>query len=60
MKRRDLIKKIEAQGAALIRHGGKHDWYQNPATPRSQVALGNAMFVFEAVLRTVRVVIVRG
>ena len=32
MKRRDLIRKIEAQGSVLIRHGGKHDWYQNPAT----------------------------
>ena len=30
MKRRELIKKIEAQGGVLIRHGGKHDWYQNP------------------------------
>ena len=32
MKRRELIKKIEAQGGVLLRHGGKHDWYQNPAT----------------------------
>ena len=32
MKRRELIKKIEAQGGVLIRHGGKHDWYQNPET----------------------------
>ena len=32
MKRRELIKKIEEQGAILIRHGGKHDWYQNPTT----------------------------
>jgi mRNA interferase HicA len=32
LKRRDLIKKIEAQGGVLIRHGGKHDWYQNPVT----------------------------
>jgi len=32
LKRRELIKKIEAQGGVLIRHGGKHDWYQNPAT----------------------------
>jgi len=30
LKRRELIKKIEAQGGVLIRHGGKHDWYQNP------------------------------
>ncbi|MGC2353919.1 MAG: type II toxin-antitoxin system HicA family toxin [Candidatus Udaeobacter sp.] len=32
MKRPRLNKKIEAQGALLIRHGGKHDWYQNPVT----------------------------
>jgi mRNA interferase HicA len=32
MKRRDLIKKIEEGGAVFIRHGGKHDWYQNPKT----------------------------
>lgn len=27
-----MIKKIEAEGAVLIRHGGRHDWYQNIAT----------------------------
>ncbi|MBC8244831.1 MAG: type II toxin-antitoxin system HicA family toxin [Verrucomicrobia bacterium] len=32
MKRRDLIKKVEALGCSLIRHGGKHDWYQNNET----------------------------
>jgi mRNA interferase HicA len=32
VKRRDLIRKIEAGGGVLIRHGGKHDWYQNPET----------------------------
>jgi mRNA interferase HicA len=32
VKRRELIKKIEAQGATLIRHGGKHDWYLNRET----------------------------
>jgi predicted RNA binding protein YcfA (HicA-like mRNA interferase family) len=32
LKRRELIKKIEAQGGVLIRHGGKHDWYQNAVT----------------------------
>jgi len=36
VKRRDLIRKIEDQGALLIRHGGKHDWYQNPRTHISQ------------------------
>jgi hypothetical protein len=32
LKRGELIKKIEAQGGVLIRHGGKHAWYQNPVT----------------------------
>jgi len=36
MKRRDLVRRIEESGAVLIRHGGKHDWYQNPATGVSQ------------------------
>jgi predicted RNA binding protein YcfA (HicA-like mRNA interferase family) len=29
MKRIDLIREIEARGCVLIRHGGRHDWYQN-------------------------------
>jgi predicted RNA binding protein YcfA (HicA-like mRNA interferase family) len=32
VKRRDLVRTLERQGAVLIRHGGKHDWYQNPVT----------------------------
>jgi predicted RNA binding protein YcfA (HicA-like mRNA interferase family) len=36
MKRRDLIKKVEELGAVFIRHGGKHDWFQNPKTRISQ------------------------
>jgi len=36
MKRRDLLKKIEEGGAVLIRHGGKHDWYQNMTTKVAQ------------------------
>ncbi|MEE9171035.1 MAG: type II toxin-antitoxin system HicA family toxin [bacterium] len=36
MKRRDLIKKLKEMGCVLIRHGGKHDWYQNPQTRVSQ------------------------
>ncbi len=36
MKRRDLIQKLEALGCELIRHGGKHDWYQNPRTRMAQ------------------------
>lgn len=36
MKRRDLIRAIEDGGAVFIRHGGKHDWYQNPRTRVAQ------------------------
>jgi predicted RNA binding protein YcfA (HicA-like mRNA interferase family) len=36
MKRRDLVGKIEEGGAIFIRHGGKHDWFQNPQTKISQ------------------------
>ncbi len=36
MKRKDLIHAIEEIGCVLIRHGGRHDWYQNPATKISQ------------------------
>ncbi len=36
MKRRDLIRKIEESGSVFIRHGGKHDWNQNPKTKFSQ------------------------
>ncbi|MCL6099862.1 MAG: type II toxin-antitoxin system HicA family toxin [Bacteroidetes bacterium] len=36
MKRKELIKEIEKNGCVLIRHGGKHDWYQNPQTRISQ------------------------
>jgi mRNA interferase HicA len=36
MKRKDLIRAIEKVGCILIRHGGRHDWYQNPETKISQ------------------------
>jgi len=36
VKRKDLIREIEKSGCILIRHGGKHDWYQNPLTKISQ------------------------
>ena len=36
MKRLDLIRAIEKLGCVLIRHGAKHDWYQNPVTGVSQ------------------------
>ncbi|MGD1070498.1 MAG: type II toxin-antitoxin system HicA family toxin [Bryobacteraceae bacterium] len=36
MKRTDLIRRLEESGCEFIRHGGKHDWYQNPRTGISQ------------------------
>jgi mRNA interferase HicA len=36
MKRVDLIKTIEGFGCQLVRHGAKHDWYQNPTTQIAQ------------------------
>ena len=36
MKRRELIRTLERQGAVFIRHGGKHDWYQQPVTKACQ------------------------
>ncbi len=36
MKRRDLISRLEEMGCIFVRHGGKHDWYQNPITKISQ------------------------
>jgi mRNA interferase HicA len=36
VKRADLVRILESMGCVLIRHGGKHDWYQNPHTKVSQ------------------------
>ena len=36
MKRKDLIKELENIGCILMRHGRRHDWYQNPQTKISQ------------------------
>jgi predicted RNA binding protein YcfA (HicA-like mRNA interferase family) len=36
VKRRELIKRLEAMGCLLTRHGGKHDWYTNQNTKQSQ------------------------
>jgi predicted RNA binding protein YcfA (HicA-like mRNA interferase family) len=36
MKRRELIRRLEEMGCQLIRHGGKHDFYQNPKTKVAQ------------------------
>jgi predicted RNA binding protein YcfA (HicA-like mRNA interferase family) len=36
MKRLDLIRTLEQAGCVLLRHGGRHDWYQNPTTKISQ------------------------
>ncbi len=36
MKRRYLLQQIKAMDCILIRHGKRHDWYQNPHTKVSQ------------------------
>lgn len=36
MKRIDLIRVVKRNGCVLIRHGSKHDWYQNPESKVSQ------------------------
>lgn len=32
---------IEELGCVLIRHGGRHDWYQNPRTKLAQPVPGH-------------------
>jgi len=36
VKRSALIRSLESTGCVLVRHGGNHDWYQNPSTKVSQ------------------------
>lgn len=36
MKRRELIRRLNAIGCVLVRRGGKHDWYQNPSSKVAQ------------------------
>jgi len=36
MKRVDLVRQLEQAGCVLIRHGHRHDWYQNPDTGACQ------------------------
>lgn len=36
MKRTDLVRRLEEAGCRFIRHGGKHDWYENPRTRAAQ------------------------
>jgi predicted RNA binding protein YcfA (HicA-like mRNA interferase family) len=36
MKRKDLVRQLEEMGCIFIRHGGRHDWYQNPRTKVTQ------------------------
>jgi len=32
VRRRELIKMILETGCIFLRHGSRHDWYQNPNT----------------------------
>lgn len=36
MKRKELVRQLEETGCILIRHGRRHDWYQNPRTKIAQ------------------------
>ncbi len=36
MKRSELIRELTEAGCVLLRHGARHDVYQNPATGRKQ------------------------
>lgn len=36
MKRDDLIRKLLAGGCRLLRHGGRHDIYENPGNGQKQ------------------------
>ncbi len=36
MKRTDLLRRLEDLGAVRLRHGARHDWYQNPQTGACQ------------------------
>jgi mRNA interferase HicA len=36
MKRVELIRQLEDRGCIFIRHGGRHDWYQNLRTGACQ------------------------
>ena len=34
MKHRDLIRHLESNGCELLREGGRHSWWHNPAQHR--------------------------
>jgi predicted RNA binding protein YcfA (HicA-like mRNA interferase family) len=36
MKRLDLIRIIEKNGAVFVRHGSDHDWYKNYETGKAE------------------------
>jgi mRNA interferase HicA len=42
MKRGDLLRHLQAHGCALLREGGRHSWWHNPAqNKRSSVPRHN-------------------
>jgi len=34
MKRRELLRHLTSHGCSLLREGGKHSWWHNPAQSR--------------------------
>jgi predicted RNA binding protein YcfA (HicA-like mRNA interferase family) len=55
LKREKLLKEIAKHGAVFIRHGGKHDIYENPVTNVSSQIPRHAdikEFVAKAIIKT--------
>ena len=46
MKRRELIRHLEAHGCKLKREGGGHSLYWNPATGESQTVPRHAEIIY--------------
>ncbi len=41
MKRRDLIRHLKSNGCELLREGGRHSWWHNPAQNRRSAVPGH-------------------
>ena len=53
MKRRDLVRQLEAAGCEFVRHGRRHDLYRNPATG-AQTAVPRHREVAESLCEAIR------
>lgn len=53
MKRRDLVRQLEAAGCEFVRHGRRHDLYRNPVTG-AQTAVPRHREVAETLCEAIR------